>query len=473
MSDNLNIYFKSDSNNEYIFDSDTSIIFEKNHYEKRIEKITRIKRVYHNKKYDSKDYKIQDIEKYIMRFGLREMILEVTNSCNFRCKYCIFSKYYPNHSKLQNKNMPFETAQKAIDIYISLLEKGKLYNPERSPVIGFYGGEPLLNFECIKKCVDYIKQRYHGSIIFTITTNAYLLNDEISRFMIKNNFIPIFSLDGPRIIHDRNRRLIEDKETFEQVYQNILNYTSINNSLAWVNSTYDYETDIEELMNFWCYQNNMRLLSLSPVNPYGTYYYSQFNNETIKNFLEKKKKLYNYFHNLLSKNGKLTLKEIKEINFLNIFLGRSIFSVYMKQMFSNTSRNIIKCTGSCVPGEKIFINVDGNMYPCEKVDQSMIIGDTKRGLDYSSIYRYMKEFDEKVTSSCENCSVQNVCSLCYQVLHNKKGFCKNEQYCIEMRDYYKEMLSQAVSLSEKNPGYFLEFTTKYYQELKELAVIFK
>lgn len=470
MNKNMNIHFESYGNNEYVFDSDTSIIFEKNNYEKRLKKINEIKKtkVEQNTEYDSRY-----IEEYILRFGLGQMIMEVTNSCNFRCKYCVFSEYYKGHSTLQNENMTFETAKQAIDKYIELLNKGATYNPERIPIIGFYGGEPLINFELIKECVKYAKKRYNGEMKFSITTNAYLLTDEISRFFAANDFMPIFSLDGPENIHDANRKLIGGKGTFNRVYQNIRRYAHLSDSIALVNSVYDYNTDLEELMEFWANQNEMVLLSLSPVNPYDTDYYRQFDEKTVKAFFEKKNKLEKYFLELIAKKDDLTSKEKREKNFLNVLVGKPAASVYMKDVSLYNIRNIVKCTGSCVPGDKIFVNVKGAMYPCEKVDQSMIIGDINRGLDYSCICKYMKDFEEKITSSCSNCNVRNVCSMCYQSFHSKNGFCKNNWDCNNMRQNYKELLIRAVSLSEIDPGWFCDFTTEYYKKIKELAVVMK
>jgi len=437
MNNNCNICFKSDSNNEYVFDSDSSVIFEKSQYEKRIDKISKMKKTnqIQNKSYDS-----HDIEEYILKYGLGQMVLEVTNRCNFRCEYCIFSEHYQGHSKLENENMTLETAIRAIDMYMDLIEKGKIYNPERTPIIGFYGGEPLLNFDLVKKCVEYAKERYKGRVLFSITSNAYLLNDEASKFMAENDFMPIFSLDGPQKIHDSNRKLAGGKGTFERVYQNIRNYARVTNSIPMINSVYDYNTDMEELMEFWSEQNEMVLLSLSPVNPYDTDYYNSFDEKTVKTFFEKKLKLEKYFHELVAKKDDLTSKEKRELNFLNVFLGKPASSVYMKEMFKDPSRSIVKCTGSCVPGDKMFVNVHGDIYPCEKVDKTMIIGNLNSGLDYSVICGYMKEFEAKITSGCSNCSVKNVCSLCYQSLHCESGFCKNAQSCNNMRNRYKELL---------------------------------
>ena len=93
------------------------------------------------------------------------LILQVTQQCNLRCKYCAYSGNYYNRSHTSNR-MDFETAKKAIDFYLKRSEKADQL------ALSFYGGEPLLEFELIKKCVSYILQRKGDKkILFTMTTN--------------------------------------------------------------------------------------------------------------------------------------------------------------------------------------------------------------------------------------------------------------------------------------------------------------
>lgn len=96
------------------------------------------------------------IKHYILKFGLLHLTLCVTEDCNFRCKYCVYSNLYEFERDYSSNQMDFNIAKKAIDYYFMLLQEGERYNPLRKPVVGFYGGEPLLNFKLIKKCVIYI-----------------------------------------------------------------------------------------------------------------------------------------------------------------------------------------------------------------------------------------------------------------------------------------------------------------------------
>ncbi len=88
---------------------------------------------------------------YILENNLNTMALQLTQNCNLRCKYCVYSGNYENrkHSSLK---MNKEIAYRAIDFFVRhSSDSEKLH-------LGFYGGEPLLEFELIKGCVEYIKK---------------------------------------------------------------------------------------------------------------------------------------------------------------------------------------------------------------------------------------------------------------------------------------------------------------------------
>lgn len=99
---------------------------------------------------------------------LSSMILQVTQQCNLRCKYCAYSGAYYNRTH-NSARMSFETAKQAIDFLLARSHESDHVH------VGFYGGEPLLEFDLIKRCVDYIKKSVEGrTVTFGITTNATL-----------------------------------------------------------------------------------------------------------------------------------------------------------------------------------------------------------------------------------------------------------------------------------------------------------
>ncbi|MGD1002779.1 MAG: radical SAM protein [Candidatus Brocadiia bacterium] len=122
------------------------------------------------------------------------LILEATHACNLACQYCFVRNYYPE----QGGMMTMDTARKAID----------LLSPKQPVSVGFFGGEPLLNWDLIAGVTAYAKdlaaKRGVASRLH-ITTNATLLDEERIRFLDANGFSLIVSLDGPEEMHNRMR----------------------------------------------------------------------------------------------------------------------------------------------------------------------------------------------------------------------------------------------------------------------------
>ena len=116
------------------------------------------------------------------------LTLEINQKCNLRCNYCY----------LQEKNgeeMSEEVLFSAIDFGI----KNAVNHNDKKLDIDFIGGEPLINFELIKKAVDYAKLKalnYNIEVSFMITTNGLLLNKEIVDFFISESFNLKISIDG-------------------------------------------------------------------------------------------------------------------------------------------------------------------------------------------------------------------------------------------------------------------------------------
>ncbi|WDC83404.1 hypothetical protein PL321_11695 [Caloramator sp. mosi_1] len=59
-----------------------------------------------------------DCREESLKTPMSQLILVLTEQCNLRCKYCIYSEHYPNVMGYSNKSMNYETAKLAIDQYM-------------------------------------------------------------------------------------------------------------------------------------------------------------------------------------------------------------------------------------------------------------------------------------------------------------------------------------------------------------------
>jgi uncharacterized protein len=144
--------------------------------------------------------------------------LHISHQCNLACRYCYADTgSFGKDRKLMKKEVVF----KALDFVFAQARKGGELN------IGFFGGEPILNYRGICEGVKYARNcaaRFGNKVSFSLTSNATLLTEDIMKMLSSEKFSLIFSLDGPPEIHDRMRQTRSGAATQARVLQNVLDY---------------------------------------------------------------------------------------------------------------------------------------------------------------------------------------------------------------------------------------------------------
>jgi uncharacterized protein len=124
-------------------------------------------------------------------------IFVVTLRCEHSCPYCQVSRQSADRARF---DMSEEMAMRAIEVALSV--------PASAIKIEFQGGEPLLNFELVRKITEAVRARApaHGKTVeFVIASNLALLTDEVLSFCRGHDVLLSTSLDGPAELHNRNR----------------------------------------------------------------------------------------------------------------------------------------------------------------------------------------------------------------------------------------------------------------------------
>lgn len=135
--------------------------------------------------------------------------LEVTKKCNLSCSYCYVDKKVCN-------TIDIEIAKKALDLAIH----EALKQNDKKLHIYFIGGEPLVAFDTIKLCIEYVESKHEYNVLnvsYSTTTNGTLLNDAVMDYLIEKKFNLKVSIDGERDVHNRNRQFADGKGSYEQV----------------------------------------------------------------------------------------------------------------------------------------------------------------------------------------------------------------------------------------------------------------
>jgi uncharacterized protein len=388
------------------------------------------------------------------------LILLVTEDCNFRCRYCVYSGGYAGRHTYSGRKMKWNIAKKGIDCFMQ--QSGNIQSRD----IGFYGGEPLLNLPLIKRCVGYARKSNLGKdIAFSITINGSLLAGDAADFLAAENFSIVVSIDGTEEIHDRNRRYKNGLLTWQRVISNVRAFLDkypqykTNDKLSF-NMVMAPPLDIDILDKFLVscdlFGRHTGLSAFfvdqtgNKVNPAGKItgldsLYERF----IDNLAAGR------INSDVSASVYRLQRSIYEQDW--IFFHKR-FQIYQCHVHNHTDFPERFCTlSTCVPGvQRAYLSVDGSYWSCERVPESeyMKIGDVERGFDIPKIRRILSDWVDLTKEQCRFCWCLHTCKVgCWS------GLCDGERptellkknACEGHRLRAHKMLVDYCSVLEKNP----------------------
>ena len=137
--------------------------------------------------------------------------IDLAHDCNLACNYC-YLKEVLQHSEPEYTDE--DIAKKGIDLLLrEARDAPRCY-------VSFYGGEPLLHFQLLKRIVDYGYERAAAKgkeIFFDLTTNGLLLKNGITQDLIESNIFISLSIDGSPENHNLMRVTQEGEATYTEV----------------------------------------------------------------------------------------------------------------------------------------------------------------------------------------------------------------------------------------------------------------
>lgn len=398
--------------------------------------------------------KLEIIER--LNKSIDQITLEVTEQCNLRCYYCVYSGMFPLKRVHSNKSMNWGIARKAIDFYIAHSQENS------TPAITFYGGEPLLNFPLIEECILYAKEKVKRKIHFGITTNGTLINDNIINFSIKNDCRLTISLDGPREIHDRYRRTIRGQQTFDMIMSNIEKIRRV--SLEYFSTKVGFNVvlsppfDLEKTKYFFDSHEIFKYTDIR-VGFVKKEESSLFHNEFIKSDLyEQLYQLKKEFKFRLINNSNNSL-------FLRALFERDLLKIYKRGVFERIG-DFHPPNGICIPGHrKLFVNTEGNFYICESTDGFRPIGNVNEGINYQKALDLIDIYSSLCNVDCLNCWLIRLCDLCFvsAIAGNELNLDKKRKKCEHQKKRFEETIKFCLEVLEENP--------KAFDYLKDTVII--
>lgn len=315
-------------------------------------------------------------------------------ACNLKCKYC----YAEGGAYGKEHRERFFTYENYVKTYKYFFEKyGGIHS------INFFGGEPLLNFNVIKRFVEYIYQSYDKKCIHQISfgTNLTIMTPEIKEFIKKYNINIGTSLDGPKSLND-SVRIGNVDSVFDEVVKN-LNYLSDVN----VHKAMQITISKKHIENYhrgdiikWI--NEIERL---PINRYAIICVFS-DNDNLKIDLD----------NLTIKNNYIQLCEDYADYSFNI-LKENNHHKPISVFATSTLLKIIKREKEpeCGAGESFSITPDLKIYPCHMFADLPEFGvDFNNKLDFTiELNHYFiqtRNANRDAINRCNNCISKNLCS---------------------------------------------------------------
>ncbi|MDD4334450.1 MAG: thioether cross-link-forming SCIFF peptide maturase [Desulfotomaculaceae bacterium] len=332
------------------------------------------------------EIQVSDWNNININSGLKALCLHVAHDCNLMCEYCFASK---GSYKVAKKLMPEEVAFKAVDFIVE--HSGKRKNIE----IDFFGGEPLLNFDVVKKTVEYgrkIETPAGKRFYFTITTNGTLLDDEKIKYINENMDNVVISIDGRKEVHDAIRYDAAGQGTYDRILGDALKLVrSRENKSYFIRGTFtsrnlDFSKDILHLADL-----GFDEISMEPVVGKGEEFHIQA--EHITEILAEYERLaYAYVKRI--KEG----KPFKFYHFnVNIYKGPCLY----------------KRISACGAGTEYFaVTPEGDLYPCHQFvgQHEFKMGNLNTGIKNNILSERFGKANILNKEDCRNCWAKLYCS---------------------------------------------------------------
>lgn len=318
---------------------------------------------------------------------VKALCLHVAHTCNLNCSYCFAAqgKYHGERDL-----MSFETGKKAIDFLIS--HSGDRHNLE----VDFFGGEPLMNWETVKKIVAYARLREkeeNKHFRFTLTTNGVLIDQEVMDFCNREMDNVVLSLDGRKEVHDHFRKDYQGRGSYEKVVPLFQAFAQSRRGKSYyIRGTFthhntDFTKDIFHMADLGFTELSMEPVVCPPSDPYA------LTQEDLPVLYEQ--------YEILAKE---MLRRKKE--------GRP-FTFYHYMLDLSHGPCIYKRIAGCGSGtEYLAVTPKGELYPCHQFvgETAYRLGDLEKGIVNSALRDRFASCNVYARPQCRDCWARLYCS---------------------------------------------------------------
>lgn len=393
--------------------------------------------------------------------GPGALVLGVTEQCNLRCRYCVYSGVYSGERLHNDQRMSEEVALRGVDQFIQR-------NTGRDPLpISFFGGEPLTEFDLIQRVVAYAKERYpQRRFQFAMTTNATRLTGPVADYLRRERFSIGVSLDGPQAVHDTNRVFPAQRGSWEVVMRNLAAFEAADPEYyrkhVGILAVLSDPRRIAEIHEFFNTDPLVRdnVLLITPMRPFDA-------DEGIlpKLSSEEKAAYEEYLENL----GKRFADQVASGCERPDHFAESLFAGTVRTIHGRNTQPMEEVEfpmAPCVPGTvKLFLSPNGTYYPCSNLTHVFPVGDLQTGPDPQKGLALFREFEALERAECSHCWAVRFCRAC--LLRARQGDRLSAERLREWCPGFLHQLERAfriyISVASRDRGAW----TRYYSTRPE------
>ena len=335
----------------------------------------------------------EDIYKeYVADFKKRKTVvkalcLHIAHDCNLACRYC-FAEEGEYHGR--RALMSYEVGKKALDFLIA--NSGNREHLE----VDFFGGEPLMNWDVVKRLVEYGRSQekeHNKKFRFTLTTNGVLLNDEIMEFCNKEMSNVVLSLDGRKEVNDCMRPFRGGKGSYDLIVPKFQKFAELRGDKdyfvrgTFTNKNLDFGEDVLHYADLGFKKMSMEPVVAEPTEDYA------IREEDLPQILAE--------YDRLAAEYVKRHKEGRGFTFFH-------FMVDLKQ-----GPCVAKRLSGCGSGtEYLAVTPWGDLYPCHQFvgKEEFLLGNVDTGVTNTAIRDEFKLCNVYAKEKCKDCFARFYCS---------------------------------------------------------------
>lgn len=331
-------------------------------------------------------------EPLIERFSRRETVvkalcLHIAHDCNLACRYC-FAEEGEYHGR--RALMSYEVGKKALDFLIR--NSGSRKHLE----VDFFGGEPLMNWDVVKRLVAYGREQeklHNKQFRFTLTTNGVLLNDEVMEFANREMSNVVLSIDGRKEVNDRMRPFRKGAGSYDLIVPQFRKLAEQRKQTNYyVRGTFthynrDFSEDVKHLSELGFEQISVEPVVAAPTEDYA------FREEDLPELLEQ--------YDILAKYILERRKSGKWLNFFHFMIDLSGGPCVYKRL------------SGCGSGtEYLAVTPWGDLYPCHQFvgNEEFLMGNVDEGVTNLELREKFRQCNVYSKTKCRDCFAKFYCS---------------------------------------------------------------